>query len=104
MGSRDDGVGVQQDTAAEVRVALGQADDEGEIASGGGGATDDTSNWRGLSLILADLKAKRLGLGKRLGDCRGHGKGGHRQSEREGEEGRHRGGLQDCCWSLGAVV
>jgi hypothetical protein len=109
VGSGDDGVGVQQNTTAEVRVAPGQADDEGEVTGGGSGATNDSSRRRGLSIILADLQAKGLGLGEGLGDCRGHGEDGHRQSEREGEEGRHRGGLQVCwhwelwlerwCWS-----
>ena len=103
MGSRDNGVGVQQETTAEVRAALGQADDEGEVASGGGGATHDSGRRRELGLILADVQAEGLGLAERLDDCRGHGEGGHRQSEREGEEGRHRGGLLegDCGhWEL----
>lgn len=97
MGSRDDGVGVEQNTTAEVRVALGQADDEGEVASGSSSATDDSRRRRELSVVLADLQAKGLGLAEGLGDCRGHGEDGHRQSERVGEEGRHRGGL-GCCW------
>ena len=114
VGSRDDGVGVEQDTAAEVRAALGQADDEGEVAGGGGGATHDARRRRELGLILADLQAKGLGLAEGLGDCRGHGEDGHRQSEREGEEGRHRGGLEGCrrwelwlergCWSCGCWI
>lgn len=98
VGSGDDGVGVQQNTTTEVRAAPGQADNEGEVACGGSGATNDSSCRRSLSLILADFQAKGLGLGEGLGDCRGHGEDGHRQSEREGEEGRHRGGLLQNCW------
>lgn len=95
VGSRDDGVGVEQDAAAEVRVALGQADDVGELGSGSSGSTHDVLAFdRDVILRLAGLQAEWLGRAMGLGDRCRHRDDGHRQGEGEGEEGRHRSDLK----------
>lgn len=99
VGGRDDGVGVEQDAAAEVRAALGQADDVGKLGSGSSGSTNDVpdrARCRDVTLrLLAGLQAEWLGRapGVGAGDRSSHRDDGHRQSEGEGQEGSHRDGL-----------
>lgn len=95
VGSRDDGVGVEQDAAAEVRAALGQADDVGEFGGGSSGPADDVlAVDRDVVLRLAGLEAERLGQTLGPGDRRRHGDDWQRQGEDGGQEGRHRSGLE----------
>lgn len=95
VGGRDDGVGVEQDAAAEVRAALGQADDVGKLGGGSSGPAHDVlAVDREVILRLAGLQAEWLGRARGRGDRCRHGDDGHRQGEGEGEEGRHRGGLE----------
>lgn len=95
MSRRDDSVSVEQDTAAEVRAALGQADNVGELGSGSSGSTDDvlTIN-RKVTLRLAGLQAEWLGRTEGLGDRCCHRENRHRQGEGESDEGRHCSGLE----------
>lgn len=90
VSRRDDSVSVEQDTAAEVRAALGQADNVGELGSGSSGSTDDVFTFnRKVTLRLAGLQAKWLGRAEWLGNRCCHRDKGHRQGEGESDEGRH---------------
>lgn len=97
VSSRDDGVGVEQNATAEVRAALGQADDVGELGSGSSGSTDDVLAvcLPDFLLRLAGLQAEGLGRETRgLANCCRHRGDGHRQCESESQEGSHRSDLE----------
>jgi len=77
VGSGDDGVGVEQDTSAEVRAALGEGDDEGEVA-GRGSLTANNLDARDTLLNLLSGELKGLGGGS--------GRDQGRQDRQEGSE------------------
>lgn len=90
VSRRDDSVSVEQNTTAEVRAALGQADNVGELCSRSSGSTDDVLTIdRKVTLRLAGLQAEWLGRAEWLGNRCCHRDNGHRQGEGEGDEGRH---------------
>lgn len=66
MGSGDDRVGVEQDAAAEVGAALGQGDDEGEVA-GRGSLTANNLDARGALVSLLSGEVEGLGGGSGRG-------------------------------------
>lgn len=79
MSSGEDGVGVEDNTTAEVRATRRQGDNVGELGSGSDGATDDA-----VTLVaLASVEAERLGGG------RGHGSHGHGQEKSDSHVGSH---------------
>lgn len=89
MSGRDDRVSVEQDTAAEVRAALGQADNVGELGSGSSSSAHDVLTFnRKVALRLAGLQAEWLGRAKRFGNRGCHRDDGHCQ-EGESDERRH---------------
>jgi hypothetical protein len=82
VGGSDNGVGIQEGTAAEVRSASLERDDEGELAGSSGGSANNVFNRNGIigEGVVGVLRSGRRKdeCGKRNSDegCEAHGQNG----------------------------